>query len=73
MDWQIGCKYELVEKGGMVWELGELVAIQQDGRLQFKKDHGCTHIHTLERGVTYRPIRTESEAAGDTKNTVLLS
>jgi hypothetical protein len=75
MNWQIGYKYELVEKRGLVWELGKLIAIRPDGTLEFKKDHGCTHVHTLETGVIYRqiPIRTESEAAGDTRNTVLLS
>ena len=75
MNWQIGLKSELIEKGGVVWELGELLAIRPDGGLTFLKVDGCTHVYVQEAGVTYRqiPIRTESEAAEDTRNTVRLS
>jgi hypothetical protein len=57
MIWIVGERYELVEKGGLVMELGRLVAIKPDG-MEFKKKDGCSHVYVIELGVKYRTIRT---------------
>jgi len=70
MNWQIGLDYELIDTGGVAWELGTLL---QMGPLTFRKSDGCIHTYTVEKGVTYRmialPIRTGFEEGGDTRNT----
>jgi len=54
--WIIGERYELMEKGGMVHELGTLNAILEDGSLTFKKADGGTHTYHIESGISYRLI-----------------
>ncbi len=54
--WIIGERYELMEKGGMVHELGTLNAILEDGSLNFKKADGETHTYHVESDVSYRII-----------------
>jgi len=56
MNWIIGQQYELVEKGGAVYELGTLLSIQFDDTLAFKKASGEIHIYRIESNVSYRPI-----------------
>lgn len=56
MNWIIGHPYELVEKGGAVYELGTLLSIQFDGTLVFKKASGEIHLYRIESNVSYRPI-----------------
>jgi len=54
MNWSIGYPYELVEKGGAVYELGTLLSIQLDDTLVFKKADGEVHIYRMESNVSYR-------------------
>ena len=54
MNWIIGERYELMEKGGTIYELGTLQAILEDDSLSFQKADGETHIYHIEVGVTYR-------------------
>ena len=54
INWTIGERYELMEKGGTIYELGTLQAILENGSLTFKKADGDTHTYQLESGVTYR-------------------
>ena len=54
--WAIGQSYELVEKGGTIYELGTLQAILKHNSMEFKKADGDTHTYQLESGVTYRLI-----------------
>ena len=56
IEWTIGERYELMEKGGMVHELGTLEAILEDGSLNFKKADGETHTYHVESDVSYRLI-----------------
>ena len=56
INWTIGEQYELVEKGGTIYELGMLQAILTHNSMEFKKADGDTHTYQLESGVTYRPI-----------------
>ena len=56
INWTIGQSYELVEKGGAVYELGTLLSIQFDGTLVFKKASGEIHLYRIESNVSYRPI-----------------
>ena len=56
MNWTIGQQYELVEKGGAIYELGTLVAIHINDTLTFKKQAGELHIYRIESNVSYRPI-----------------
>ena len=54
INWTIGERYELVEKGGTIYELGTLQAILKQDSMEFKKADGDTHTYQLESGVTYR-------------------
>ena len=56
MNWIIGKQYELVERGGYVYELGILITINKDGSLIFRKISpcNCTHVHRVEPDVTYQ-------------------
>ena len=54
--WIIGERYELMEKGGTIHELGTLQAILEDGSLAFKKTDGETHTYHVESDVSYRLI-----------------
>jgi hypothetical protein len=56
MNWTIGQQYELVEKGGAIYELGTLLSIQFDDTLTFKKASGEVHVYRMESNVSYRPI-----------------
>ena len=56
MNWIIGHSYELVEKGGAIYELGTLLSIQFDDTLVFKKAGGEIHTYRMESNVSYRPI-----------------
>ena len=56
IDWTIGERYELMEKGGAVYELGTLQAVLEDGSLQFKKADSEIHTYRVESGVSYRLI-----------------
>ena len=63
MNWIIGYPYELVEKGGAVYELGTLVAIHIDDTLEFKKQTGELHRYRIESNVTYR-YKTSGSPSG---------
>jgi TfoX/Sxy family transcriptional regulator of competence genes len=63
MNWTIGQQYELIEKGGGVYELGTLVAIHIDDTLQFKKQTGELHRYRIESNVTYR-YKTSGSPSG---------
>jgi hypothetical protein len=54
INWTIGQSYELVEKGGTIYELGTLQAILKYDSMKFKKADGDIHTYQLESGVTYR-------------------
>jgi hypothetical protein len=54
--WIIGERYELMEKGGAIHELGTLLTILEDGSLNFKKADGETHTYHVESDVSYRII-----------------
>ena len=54
--WIIGERYELMEKGGAIHELGTLQAILEDDSLSFKKADGETHTYHIESGISYRLI-----------------
>ena len=54
--WIIGERYELMEKGGAIHELGTLLTIQEDGSLTFKKASSETHTYRVESGISYRLI-----------------
>jgi hypothetical protein len=70
MNWIIGSQYELVEKGGLIYELGTLLSIQFDDTLTFKKASGEIHIYRMESNVSYRPIGiTPLATLQDTPNT----
>ena len=56
MNWTIGERYELMEKGGTIYELGTLQAVLEDGSLTFKKADSEIHTYRIESGVNYRLI-----------------
>ena len=56
IDWTIGERYELMEKGGTIYELGTLQAVLEDGSLQFKKADSEIHTYRVESSVSYRLI-----------------
>ncbi len=54
MNWTIGQSYELVEKGGAVYELGILLYINADKSLTFKKPSLGGH-HSLPKAESASP------------------
>jgi hypothetical protein len=56
ISWTIGHQYELMEKGGTLYELGTLQDILENGSLRFKKPTGEIHTYRVETGVSYRLV-----------------
>jgi hypothetical protein len=69
INWIIGERYELMEKGGAIYELGTLQAILENGSLQFKKADSEIHTYRVESSVSYRLIIHRLPQTPNTPNT----